>query len=147
MTKHAAETAEPLTEGEGFEQDILREFQDIERHILRSRRPALSRHVSYEGDEVAALRVQIDERIERLGTGFEDDDEDPILDLIADLVQYRIALWNSPAPVQLVEARWQRDQLDEENYARDFDSQLDPIFGDVVEAEPAVQNLTVVVNL
>jgi hypothetical protein len=103
--------------GAEYAAKVAQEIATVGTYLLDNPRPVVQPHVSYEGDDLAALRMSIDERIERLGTGFEDEDEDPILALVADLIEYRVALWDEPAGYVLAEptkALWQQDQAVEE---------------------------------
>lgn len=76
-------------------QDVIKELDAVQEHLRRriARRAQGVRHVALEGDFLPALRTQIDQRIDALADESEDDG---LLALIADLIEYRIALWNEP---------------------------------------------------
>jgi len=74
----------------------LDELHDL-LHARSEREPA-EYFLSTAADRLPALRMRIDAKVASLGTDQEDQvlGEDEFLGLIADLVEYRIALFNTP---------------------------------------------------
>ena len=93
-------------EAEGFLGHMAQELSELSALLIRRySRPMPQRYVSCDADALSAQRVAIDRRIASLNNEMVGDEEtDPILGLIADLVEYRIALWNLPVGYDLTEA-------------------------------------------
>lgn len=74
----------------------LNELHDL-LHARAHREPP-EHFLSKASDRLPALRMRIDAKVASLGTGQEDEclGEEEFLGLIADLVEYRIALFDSP---------------------------------------------------
>ncbi len=91
---------------EGLASNLVQELIDIGQHLLRgsSDESTTVRIISHDGDKLAALRHRIDQRIADLPTGFAEDQTDPLLGLIADLIFYRVELWTTPIEYSLSDA-------------------------------------------
>jgi hypothetical protein len=85
---------------------LSRELDDVREFIVRRRDRARSNRtfVARPDDFLPALRSRIDAEINALGTPDEEAvlGEDGLLALIADLVEYRLALWSESIPFELV---------------------------------------------
>lgn len=81
--------------------DVGRELEDL-RKLLQSRaqREPFTFFLSMPSDRLPYLRSRIDMKLAALGSTFEQDvlGDEEFLGLIADLVEYRIALFHSPIP-------------------------------------------------
>lgn len=143
--------------GDDAHSHVAQEVAEVGAYLLRrvSREPA-PRHVAYDGDEIAALRHGIDQRIATLG---DEGQEDGVLALIADLIQYRIALWNAPvdflpqAENVLADVRGSREGLAAADHVHDGEGRCVKNRSGVFCPEPEsvfdgeAPAITVVVNL
>jgi len=79
--------------------EMYRELDEL-RTLLESRieQGPTECHVSTDADYLPSLRVRIDSKIAALGTSQEDESlgDEEFLGFIADLIEYRVALFNTP---------------------------------------------------